>query len=91
MGGATVIVRLHEHAFDRLPMRGATEQEVVETVMDGSREPANLGRTLFRKEFPFDAEWRGRRYATKTVEAIAVDEDGWLVITVIVKFRRAPQ
>jgi hypothetical protein len=27
----------------------------------------------------------GRRYATKQVEAYAVEEDGWLVITVIVK------
>ena len=29
----------------------------------------------------------GRRYATKQVEALAVEEDGnWIVITVLVKF-----
>jgi hypothetical protein len=28
----------------------------------------------------------GRAYATKQVEAIAVPEDGWLVITVLVRF-----
>jgi hypothetical protein len=31
--------------------------------------------------------WRGRWYAHKQVEAYAVEEpDGWLVITVIVRF-----
>jgi len=31
-------------------------------------------------------EWRGRRYSTKQVEVYAVDENGWLVITVVVKY-----
>jgi hypothetical protein len=31
--------------------------------------------------------WRGRRYATKQVEAYAVEDAGdWLVIAVLVKF-----
>jgi hypothetical protein len=31
--------------------------------------------------------WRGRHYPNKQVEAIAVpQDDGWLVITVLVKF-----
>lgn len=63
-----------------------TEQEVIETVDTGMPTPALHGRTMFRKTFQFGAEWAGKRYATKTVEAYAVDEDGWLVITVIVKF-----
>jgi hypothetical protein len=32
------------------------------------------------------APWRGRRYANKQVGAIAVEENGWLVITVMVRF-----
>jgi hypothetical protein len=69
-----------------LPERGTTESEVVEVVLKGDQFPAKLGRTGFRLDFPFDGEWRGRRYGTKRVEAFAVDEDGWLVITVIVKY-----
>lgn len=79
-------VRLHQHALDRLLTRGVSEAEVIETVETGESKPANLGRMQFSKTFEFDAVWRDRRYATKTVEAYAVDEEGWLVITVIVKF-----
>lgn len=79
-------VRLHPHALDRLAERGATESEVVATVESGEWFPAKFGRTGFRSNFRFDGEWNGKRYATRQIEAYAVEEDGWLVITVIVKF-----
>ncbi len=67
--------------------RGATEIEVVAAVADGERLPARLGRTCFRRNFPFGADWQGRHYATKQIEAYAVQEGGdWLVITVITRF-----
>lgn len=79
-------VRLHSHAKDRLAERGATEAEVIATVLEGERFVAKYGRTGFRRNFSFDAEWRGQMYGTKQIEAFAVREDGWLVITVIVKY-----
>jgi len=79
-------IRLHSHAKDRLEERGATENEVVVTVESGECFPAKFGRTGFRRNFPFDGEWNRKRYATKQIEAYAVEEDGWLIITVIVKF-----
>ena len=79
-------VRLHPHARDRLRERGATEQEVIATIERGERLAAKHGRTGFRCNFPVDGEWNNRRYATKQVEAYAVEDDGWLVITVVVKF-----
>ena len=79
-------VRLYPHAKDRLHERGATEDEVIATIEHGERFAAKHGRTGFRCNFPFDGEWNGRRYSTKQVEAYAVEDDGWLVITVIVKF-----
>jgi hypothetical protein len=79
-------VRLHPHAKGRLAERGATAAEVIATVEAGERFPAKQGRTGFRRNFVFDGEWRGRRYTTKQLEAYAVEEDGWLVITVIVKY-----
>jgi hypothetical protein len=67
--------------------RGATAEEVAATVIAGERSPARFGRTGFPRNFSFDADWRGRRYQTKQVEAYAVEEDGgWLVITVLVKY-----
>lgn len=82
-----MVVRLHPHARERLQERGASESEVVATVQEGERIPAKFGRTGFRRNFAYNATWRGRYYATKQIEAFAVqDDDGWLVITVIVKF-----
>jgi hypothetical protein len=78
--------RLHPHAKERLPERGATEAEVIATVETGERFPAKYGRTGFRRNYAFGGTWRGKRYPNKQVEAYAVDEDGWLVITVIVKY-----
>ncbi len=80
-------VRLHPHAQVRLIERGATEEEVIATVENGTPFAAQYGRTGFRCNFPFNAEWQGKVYAMKKVEATAVKEnEDWLVITVIVKF-----
>jgi len=81
-----VSVRLHPHAVARLAERGATEAEVIATVEGGERFAAKFGRTGFRRNFPFGDVWRDRTFATKQVEAYAVQEQGWLVITVIVKY-----
>jgi hypothetical protein len=83
----TTKVGLHPHAKSRLQERGATEEEIIATVGRGERFSAKHDRTGFRCNFSFDGEWNNRRYSTKQVEAYAVEEeDGWLVITVIVKF-----
>ena len=79
-------VKLHPHVKERGAERGATEAEVIAAVSKGERFPAKFGRTGFRRNFSFDDEWQGRSYKTKQVEAYAVEEDGWLVITVMVKY-----
>jgi len=80
-------VTLHPHARERISERGATEAEVIATVLKGERFPVKFGRTGFRRNFTFDGEWHGRHYATKQVEAYAVKERAdWLIITVIVRY-----
>lgn len=66
--------------------RGTTEKEVKRAVKDGERFAAKHGRTGFRRNFPYGGMWNDKMYSTKQVEAYAVEEDGWLVLTVIVKF-----
>ncbi|MCO5052588.1 MAG: DUF4258 domain-containing protein [Verrucomicrobiae bacterium] len=79
--------RIHPHAQQRLAERGATEAEVLATVPDGGSFPAKMGRTGFRRNFPFGGKWWGKYYANKQVIAYAVREQrDWLVITVITKF-----
>jgi hypothetical protein len=79
--------RFHPHSLERIEERGATVEEVKATVEHGEQFPAKFGRTGFRRNFPFDGEWRGRHYGTKQVEAYAVQEGAdWLVITVITRY-----
>jgi hypothetical protein len=66
--------------------RGAAEAEIVATVERGEQFPAKFGRTGFRRNLPYEQQWRGRFYRTKQLEVFAVPEDGWLVLTVIVKY-----
>ncbi len=78
---------IHPHAAARIAERGATEEEVLKTIEGGEQFPAKFGRTGFRRNFPFTGLWRGNAYATKQIEAYAVQEDAdWAVITVIVKY-----
>jgi hypothetical protein len=80
-------VTLHPHAKERLAERGATESEVIATVTQGEQFPAKFGRTGFRRNFPYQKRWRGRLYTTKQILAFADQvADGWLVITVIVRY-----
>ena len=80
-------VRLHPHAVQRLEERGAEANEVVETVEHGEQFPAKFGRTGFRRNFRLENDWRGKHYATKQIEAVAVREaSDWLVLTAITRF-----
>ncbi len=80
-------VKLHPHAQARILERGATEREVIATVENGEQFPVRFGRWGFRRNFPCKAQWRGKNYVSKQVEAIAVQEnDNWLVITIVVKY-----
>jgi hypothetical protein len=80
-------IQFHPHALERMDERGATEFEVEATIQQGEQFPARFGRTGFRRNFPFDDEWRGLHYETKQVEAFAVREgEAWLVITVITRY-----
>ncbi|MCD6334085.1 MAG: DUF4258 domain-containing protein [Candidatus Latescibacteria bacterium] len=82
-----MVVRFHPHAKARLKERGATEEEVKATVTQGEQFPAKFGRVGFRRNFPFDEEWRGTYYRTKQIEAYAVREGpDWLVITIITRY-----
>ena len=79
-----MVVRFHPHALERMEERGAFNDEVVATVEQGEQFQAKFGRTGFRRNFPFNSEWRGKHYRTKQVEAYAVREGAdWLVVTVI--------
>jgi Domain of unknown function (DUF4258) len=80
-------VRIHPHARQRMWERGATTEDIRQTIASGRVIPAKFGRTRFRRVFTFDSVWNGKKYARRQIDAYAVKiTDGWLVITVIVKY-----
>lgn len=67
--------------------RGATRAEVTDTVNSARPVPAKFGRFRFRKRFTFGSTWNGKRYAAKQIDVFAAKmSDGWLVVTVIVRY-----
>ena len=73
------------HALEQLPDRGATREEVEAAIHDGETVPAKEGRVAFRKNFPFQQDWKGHYYEVKQVMPIVVAEsDRMVVVTVYV-------
>ena len=74
------------HAKDQLADRGTNEAEVAETVREGERQSAKHGRISFRKNFPFEKEWKGRYYSSKQVMPIVAEESDRLVVVTVYVF-----
>ena len=76
-------VRLSGHAREQLPFRGTSAEEIAETIRSEAWSPAELGRLECRKDFPFGREWNGKRYATKQVRPIFVEDDTEIVVVTV--------
>lgn len=71
------------HAREQMAERGATEEEVVDTIRTGEEVPAKRGRQGYRKNYQYNRLWGERYYLTKQVLAIVAEEaDAFVVITV---------
>ncbi len=58
-------VELHPHSAARLIERGASVDEVIQTVRTGEQFPAKHNRTGFRLNFAYNKPWNNRTYAMK--------------------------
>jgi hypothetical protein len=54
-----MIIKIHPHAKARMQERGASEDEVIETIKTGEKFHAKFGRIGFRRNFNFEGMWRG--------------------------------
>ena len=76
-------IRLTRHAMEQCVPRGTNEREIAESIRNGSRELAKLGRDICRYDFKFNAMWQGKKYAIKQVVPVIKEEvDEIIVITV---------
>ena len=87
MVGTEKPIRLSGHARQQLGFRGASEQDIIESIRTSTWEPAELKRLECRKNFAFNAEWNGKYYSTKQIRPIFVEEpDEIVVVTVYVYY-----
>jgi hypothetical protein len=67
--------------------RGASEEEVRETVLHGTAVAAKRGRQAKEHVFAYNDEWHGRHYLERKVRVIFVEEpDRLVVLTVYVYY-----
>jgi len=63
-------IRLTHHAREQCVERGASEDEVKQAVVNGSRETAKSDRILCRYNFSFGQLWNEKRYQIKQVAPV---------------------
>ena len=76
-------IRLSEHAKEQLFYRGATEEEVLAAIRTCPWFEAERGKLECRKDFSYLKEWNGKKYATKQVRPIFVEEADEIVVITI--------
>ena len=74
------------HALGQIAGRGTNEAEVETTVREGEEIPAKLGRRAFRKNFPFNSQWKERYYELKQVMPVVADEPHRCVVITVYVF-----
>jgi len=80
-------IEFSKHAREKMLDRGASEDEIRAAIRTGNAEPARKGRVMFRKNFVFNHQWRGKRHALKQVVPVVAEEaDRLVVITVFVYY-----
>lgn len=74
------------HAKEQMLRRGVSKEEVEAAICRGEAVPAKKGRLSFRKNFPFESEWKGKYYEIKQVMPIVTEEDERLVVITVYAF-----
>lgn len=75
------------HAATRAEERGATHQEIIDTVNSDTIIPAKENRLAKEKTYIYEQDWNGKSYTHKKVRVIYIIENSTIVvITVVVKY-----
>ncbi len=76
-------IRLTAHARLQCSERGATEEEVAQAVLNGTREAAKRGRLICRYNFPFNETWQKTVYPVKQVAPVICEEEGEIIVITV--------
>jgi len=76
-------IRFTKHASGYFSRRGFTAAEVEAAIRTATWGPAELGRHHCFKNFPFDAVWNGRHYATKQVRPVFIEAPTEIIVITV--------
>ena len=71
------------HANEQLIFRGATKEEIAETIKTAKWELAELGRLECKKDFAFEKKWNKIYYKTKRVRPIFIEEENEIIVVTV--------
>ena len=74
------------HARQRMKDRGASEENVIEAIRSGGREPVRSGRVMCRLNLEFKRDWDGVYYQIQQVAPVIVEEDERIVVITVYAF-----
>ncbi len=74
------------HARQRMTDRGAREEDVIQAIRAGEREPAQRGLYFCRLNVEFQREWDGKHYAVQQVVLVVAEEPDRIVVVTVYIF-----
>ena len=80
-------IRIDEHAKERATERGASEEEIDDTLKTGTVITAKGNKLAKEKVYKFNQERNGKVYKEKQVKVVyIIEQNTTVVITVVVKY-----
>lgn len=76
-------IRFSAHALGYTARRGFTAADVETVIRNGKWSLADDGRFQAHMDFPFNADWNGRFYATRQVKPVFVENDTEIVVVTV--------
>ena len=76
-------IELSQHAIDQAGERGTSREEIELAIRTSEWQPARFGRWECRRDFEFNSVWNGKRYLTKQLRPVFVDEEERIVVVTI--------
>ncbi|MFH0865522.1 MAG: hypothetical protein V1904_04980 [Bacteroidota bacterium] len=71
-----------EHSLIQCEERGATKEEVIQAIKEGSKEQVKMKRWIYKMNFQFNNHWGNKFYAIKQVAPVVKENHNIIVVTV---------
>lgn len=75
-----------QHSLEQMTDRGVSRDEIEAAIRSGELAPAKSKRLSFRKNFPFNKVWKGRKYSIKQVISDVTEGPDEITVVTVYSF-----